>query len=221
MNRLCSTLLALVLAVVLATPGLGQNAMVGVKAGVDFADLGGDFEDVIETSSDIKTGFSVGGFVGVDLHQMFRLQGEVQYVQKGAKAKEAGAEATFKVNYIEVLVPLTLMIPVEGGGVTPRLYAGPSVAFELDCKAELSEGGVSVEIDCGEPGFDAPTKSIDYGIFFGGGADIAVGPGKITLDVLYNLGLGDIADEDPTDPSVDISNRNIQILAGYGFSIGS
>jgi hypothetical protein len=177
------------------------------------------FEDPpFNYTTDLKTGFSFGGFLGVDLHEMFRLQGELQYVQKGTKATQADDEAKFHVNYIEVLVPLTLMIPVEGG-VVPRLYVGPSLAFELDCKAKGQAAGQDVDVACDELG--ATTNTTDYGIFFGGGIDIPAGPGAITFDVFYNLGLGDIAKEDATDPKIKVTNRNIQILAGYGFRLGS
>ncbi len=81
--------------------------------------------------------------------------------------------------------------------------------------------GISAEADCDSEEVGAPTNSTDYGILFGGGIDIPAGPGAITFDVLYNLGLGDIAKEDPTDPKVKVTNRNIQVLAGYGFRFGS
>ena len=221
MKKLGSPLLALLLPTVLVTPGFAQGVTAGVKAGVDFADLGGDFEDVIEASTDMKTGFSAGAFLGFDLHRLFRLQAEAQYVQKGAKASEEGVTGTFSLNYVEVLVPLTLLIPVEGAAVQPRLYAGPSIAFELDCKIKLEDTGVEVEFDCADPpvgvDIDAETKSVDFGAFFGAGIDIPAGPGAVTLDVLYNLGLADI---DDSDPVIDVKNRNIQILAGYGFAIG-
>ena len=142
MKKTCSALTAILLTAILASPGSAQNLTAGAKVGVGFADLGGDFDQLIETSTDLKTGFSLGGFLGVDLHEMFRLQGEVQYVQKGAKASEGGAEVKFNVNYIEVLVPLTLMIPVEGG-VVPRLYVGPSLAFEMDCNVKDEADGQS------------------------------------------------------------------------------
>jgi hypothetical protein len=220
MKKTGSVLTAILLTGLLANPGFAQNLTAGAKIGVGFADLGGDFEDLIGTSTDLKTGFSFGGFLGADLHRMFRLQGEIQYVQKGAKATEDGTEIKFNVSYIEVLVPLTLMIPVEGG-VVPRLYVGPSLAFEMDCKVKAEADGQSQEFACDSDEVGAPTNTTDYGIFFGGGIDIPAGPGAITFDVLYNLGLGDIAKEDPTDPKIKVTNRNIQILAGYGFRFGS
>jgi hypothetical protein len=220
MNKVGSALVVILLSAALASPAFGQNLTAGVKAGIDFADLGGDFEDLIETSTDLKTGFSIGGFLGFDLHRMFRLQGEVQYVQKGAKASEGDFELKFNVDYIEVLVPLTLMIPVEGA-VAPRFYVGPSLAFEMSCKLKGELDGQSREFDCDSDEVGAPTNSTDFGVLFGGGIDIALGSGALTFDVLYNLGLGDIAKEDPTDPKVEVTNRNIQVLVGYGFRFGS
>ena len=220
MKRLGSTALAILLATTLATPGIAQNVTAGVKAGVDFANLGGDFEQLIETNTKLKTGFSAGAFLGFDLSRLFRLQAELQYVQKGSKASEEDVEGTFKLDYMEVLVPLTLLIPIEGGAVQPRLYVGPSLAFEMSCKVKLEAGGMSQQFDCSDEEIGAPTLSPDYGVFFGGGIDIPAGSGAVTLDVLYNLGLRDIADEDPTDPVISVKNNNIQILVGYGFRLG-
>jgi hypothetical protein len=216
MKKTVSVLTAIVLTGLLASPGFAQNMTAGVKIGVDFADVGGDFEQLIETSTDLKTGFSFGGFLGFDLSEMFRLQGELQYVQKGAKASSEGVDLKFNINYIEILVPVTFMIPTEGG-VVPRLYAGPSLAFELDCKVKAEAGGQSEEYACDSQEVGAPTNTTDYGIFFGGGIDIPVGSGAVIFDVFYNLGLGDIAKEDAGDDPVKVTNRNIQIVTGYAF----
>ncbi|UCF18554.1 MAG: PorT family protein [Gemmatimonadota bacterium] len=220
MRKLGPILLTLLLSMVLVTPGSAQNVRAGVKAGIDFADLGGDFEDVFETSTDMKTGFSGGAYVGFDVSDFFRLQLEGQYVQKGTKLSEEGIDIKFKLDYIELLLPLTVLIPIEGGTVQPRLYVGPSLAFEMSCKVSGEDEGVSLEFDCDGPEVGAPTNSIDYGVFFGGGIDLQAGPGMVTIDLLYNLGIGDIADEDEGDPVIDVNNKNIQVLVGYGFPIG-
>lgn len=219
MSKLCSLLLSVVLAAAVVTSGFAQNLSAGAKVGIDFADLGGDFEDIVEASTDLKTGLSVGGFFGIDLHRLFRVQAEGQYVQKGAKVEEAGVEGTFKVNYLELLFPLTLLIPVEGGTLTPRIYVGPTVAFELSCDVEIEEADMSLEVECEDPLIGAETKSVDFGVLFGGGVDLMVGPGAITVDALYNLGLADINDT-PGDP-LEAKNRNLQILLGYSFRFGS
>jgi hypothetical protein len=196
----------------------GQMGMrAGVKAGVDFANLGGDAEQLLEASLKSKTGFSAGAFFGFDLHRMFRLQIEGQYVQKGTKAEDQGVDVKIKLDYVEFMVPLTLLIPTEGP-VTPRLYAGPAVGIEASCKFSGTEGGITVDVDCDSDEIGAQTKSVDFGVFFGGGVDFAVGPGALTLDVLYNLGLTNI--NDVPDAPESIKNQNIQVMAGYAFMLG-
>ncbi len=220
MRKLGSPLLALLLFAFLATPGSAQNVMAGVKAGAAFADVGGDFEQLIGTSTKMKTGFSAGAYLGFDVSRFFRLQLDAQYVQKGTKLTEEGIDIKFKLNYMELYLPLTLLIPIEGGTVQPRLYAGPSLGFELGCKVSGEEGGVQVEFDCDSDEVGAPTNTTDFGVLFGGGIDLQAGPGLFTIDLFYNLGIADIAKEDPTDPEIKVTNRNLQVLVGYGFPLG-
>ncbi len=220
MKRLTHIVAAVALALAMVTGQTNaQNMRAGINGGVDFAKLGGDIDDALGVSADTKTGFSVGAFFGVDLARMFRLQLNGQYVQKGTQFEEQGVKLEFKLNYIELLLPLTLLIPIENSAITPRLYAGPSVAFESTCKLKASFQGESEEVDCDSEEAEAPTKSTDFGVFFGAGVDFGVGPGQITLDVLYNLGLADINDF-PDDPT-EIKNKNLQILLGYALLFGS
>lgn len=216
------TLFAFALVFVTGSAFAQTGMRAGVKAGVDFANLGGDTEQLFETSLDNKTGFSAGAFFGFDLQRMFRLQLEGQYVQKGAKATLGGNEYKVKLDYIEFMVPLTVLVPTQGS-VTPRFYVGPAVGIEASCKFSGDFGGGSESLDCGseellQQGIDAQTKSVDFGIFFGGGVDFGVGPGALTLDVLYNLGLSDI--NDVPDATESVKNQNIQIMAGYAFMLG-
>lgn len=219
MKRAIRSLTLFALALLFATgPAFAQTPMqVGVNTGIGFANLGGDAEQLLETSLESKLGSSIGAFFGVDLHRMFRLQLEGQYVQKGTKTTEEGVDVKIKLDYIEFMVPLTLLIPTEGR-FTPRLYAGPAVGIELSCKFSGSQDGFTVDFDCDSEEVGAETKSIDFGVFFGGGVDFAAGPGAIRLDVLYNLGLTDINDVADVDES--IKNQNIQILVGYAFVLG-
>jgi hypothetical protein len=218
MKRLVHLTAAVALALsIVSGPAHAQSKRAGINAGVDFATLGGDIADLVGVDPSTKTGFSVGAFFGVDVSNMFRIQLNGQYVQKGAKFEEGGATATFDVPYIELLLPLTFLIPIENSSITPRLYLGPSLAFEMSCDLKFEEGGTSATESCEEA--SAPTKSTDYGIFFGGGIDFGLGSGELTLDVLYNLGLANLNDFPGDDATV--KNRNIQILLGYAFLFGN
>ncbi|NIN12601.1 MAG: outer membrane beta-barrel protein [Gemmatimonadales bacterium] len=226
MKRASSFLVAALLLAFLATPGFTQNLSAGVQGGIDLSNLSID-DPTEDVSLDSSLGFSGGAFFAVDLHEYFRLQFAGQYVQKGAEEEDVvdGVTATVEFNlaYLEFMVPATLTIPIENSPVTPRLFAGPAVGIELSCKIGGEALGVSVDIDCEEldiNGGGLQTKSVDVGVLFGGGLDIALGAGAITLDVLYNLGLTDINDA-PGAEDVSIKNQNIQFLAGYRFFFGA
>ncbi len=220
MKRASGILVAALLLAFVATPGMAQNLSAGIQGGIGFANLGGDVE-----GTDSKLGFSGGANLAVDLHEYFRLQFLGQYVRKGAEESEPGVELKLNLDYIELMVPATLLIPIENSPIRPRLFVGPAIAFELDCSISLEAVGIlSADIDCADVAdltdgeVEVETKSIDFGVLFGGGMDIAVGNGAITFDILYNLGLADINDI-PDDPD-SVKNQNIQILAGYRFFFG-
>ena len=218
MKRVIHLTAAVALAVlIMSGSAQAQSKRAGINAGVDFATLGGDIEELVGVSASTSTGFSAGAFFGVNVSRMFRIQLNGQYVQKGAKFEESGATATFDVPYIELLLPITFLIPIESSSITPRIYVGPSLAFEMSCDLKLEEGGQSETISCADAG--APTKSTDYGVLFGAGVDFGLGSGELTLDVLYNLGLVNLNDFPGDDLSV--KNRNIQILLGYAFLFGN
>ena len=210
---LLSSSLAVLLVAFVASPGLAQKLSAGVRGGISIADLTGDGVD----STSTKLGFVGGAFLGVDLHEYFRIQFEGQYVQKGSETSDEDATLKINLNYIEFMVPFTLTIPTNSA-IAPRLYAGPALGIEVSCN--LSAEGFE-SIDCDAPLADlGERKSTDFSVFFGGGVDFAVGSGAITLDVLYDLGLTNLNDT-PGEEDFDVKNKNLLILAGYRFFFGS
>jgi hypothetical protein len=55
-------------------------------------------------------------------------------------------------------------------------------------------------------------KDTDYGLVFGGGVDFELGPGELTVDARYTLGLAKIYDS-----GIDVNNRVISVMLGYSF----
>lgn len=219
MRKVWSFSLAAMLIALVASPGAAQNLRLGAKTGIDFANLGGDAEEFIGASTDMKLGFSAGAFFGADLGRLFRLQFEGQYVRKGTTLKSGGEQADINISYIEFLVPATVRIPVEGGVVTPRVYAGPSVGIEASCKISGEESGVSIDVDCDNLGL-TERKTLDFGVFGGVGVDFRLGSGELSLDALYNLGIVNLND-DPGTSEFSVTNNNIQLLVGYAILFGS
>ena len=67
----------------------------------------------------------------------------------------------------------------------------------------------------GDPVFEfvfGATNSIDVGLLFGAGVDVRLGPGMLSGDLRYDLGLTDVTEADWT-----LKNRSIETLVGYAF----
>lgn len=239
MRKLTVLTLSVVLAGAIPTSGFAQQVSAGVKGGLSMSNLGGDLEDYFGINAASRTVPTFGATLGIDLHQYFRLAGDLYYTPGGATLECRSVDECYldgflfvgefpiKGTYLQLFVPATLMIPIEESVFRPRVYTGPRLGLELSCKIGI-EGSVEgepvdEEFDCDDPvlievGLGGETKSISFGWLFGAGTDITVGSGAITADILYNLGLTDVNDE-PAGPEIKPSAW--QFMVGYVFYFGS
>jgi hypothetical protein len=208
--------IALLLVAAMFTPTeTSAQTVVGVKAGIGIANLSlSESADELNLSS--RTTFTGGGFATFGLGEMFFLQPEVLYAPKGAKGDIEGVEATFALDYIEIPVLFGAAFDLGGSSVKPRVFAGPSVAFEIGCDVSGTESGVSVSFECSE--IELETKSVDFGLVFGAGVAFPLGSVQLIIDGRYDLGLSDINDFEGDTES--IKNKAWQFMAGVGFPIG-
>lgn len=186
----------------------------GLKAGLAIADL--DVEDA--EGIDTRTGFVGGGFATFGIGETFFVQPEVLYSMKGAKGDFEEGDVTFKLDYIEVPVLFGARFPIADSPFEPRVFAGPTVGFEMNCEIDGEQGGVSATIDCDEFGLD--TKSIDLGVAFGAGLAYAMERFSIIVDGRYDLGLTNLNDSDNVEDDGDVKNRAWQFMAGFAIPIG-
>lgn len=189
-----------------AQPAMAQQNMVGVKGGFLSSELSGDIEDDLARRSAV--GF--GAFLQVMVAPSVSIQPEALYLMKGAN--EDVGDGTIEVDYIQVPILVQYHFPTPG--LSPRLFAGPSLAFEMGC--DISEDGASQS--CEDEGFD--TKSADFGLVFGAGVDIPAGGVVVTLDGRYDLGVTDLADVPEGVEGFEVKNRSLQFFAGVGFPFG-
>ncbi len=186
----------LVLAVLCA--GLSYSQVgIGIKGGVNFANIGG--ADA-RTDSKSLTGFAAGGYLEISLPVLFTIQPEVLYSMKGFAVERQYDKHTIHFNYLEipVLVKYSFPVPV----VKPSLYAGPAMGILLSAKEEDEFGGLpTVETD-----FTDNTTSVDWGLVLGASANIAV----ITVDIRYTLGLATVEKNIPAK----VYNRVWSIMVG-------
>lgn len=174
----------ILLAVFFVTSCANAQMSFGIKGGLNIATVGGaDVSSIVKS----RTGFSVGGYLGLSLPFLFTVQPEVLYSTKGFIMEQSfsvsGQSYTYKstntYSYLEipVLVKYSLPVPV----VNPSLYAGPEVGILLTAKSKF-EG-------TGSPTVDSDVKSAvtstDYGVVFGASAHILVAD----FDLRYVLGL--------------------------------
>lgn len=181
----------------------------GLKIGANFANFYGEdlkeLEEGLGEDFESKLGICIGGFITVNISEMFAIQPEVLYSMKGSKAEGTLFGETFKLqfnlSYLEIPVLVKLRIPTQGN-VKPSLFVGPSLAIKLSGKMKFEYAGESEEEDIEE------LKDTDFGLIIGAGFDF----GKLTVDLRYNLGLTKIPEEDD-----EVKNKVISLMIGYSF----
>ncbi|UCC83467.1 MAG: PorT family protein [Gemmatimonadota bacterium] len=198
----------------------GQQVSLGVRGGFSGTTAAWDGEEPI--TMDWNSDFHIGGLVKADLHELFAIQLEAWYARKGTGAEftDADAVADYSVAYLEVPLLAKLRIPTGSAvRVSPHLFAGPAVAFELSCNISGIVMGIPLDDDCEAPGIGIERKTTDVSLLFGGGLEIQMGPGAVMLDALYDLGLRNLND-DPELPDDAVKNRVFMVSVGYVVPIG-
>lgn len=162
----------------------------GVKAGVNFADIGGSDADGL----DMKVSFHAGAAVNIPFGGMWAVQPEALYSGEGAK----GDGGKIELGYIR--------IPIMFQYVNPSgFYAetGPHIGFLLSAKTKFDDGSPDQDIK-------DFLKSTDFGWAVGLGFRTASGFG---VGGRYNFGFSNISDES----GVDLKTSTINLGVFYFF----
>ena len=115
-------------------------------------------------------------------------------------------EALNETDVLEIPVLLRWNVPIQGR-VHPSLALGPFASFELAERFKTTgavEGSKSVSI----------LKNTDYGVAFGAGIGVDMGPARWLLEGRYDLGLADIG---PFLGSEPVHSGAFSLLAGVSF----
>jgi hypothetical protein len=194
----------------LTSISFGQGMQLGLKAGVNFANVVGDDVEGAES----KTGFAGGLFFMYQFNKLFAIQPEAYYTMKGATDEQtlAGetAEVTLSLDYIEIPILFKVLIPIENSPIRPSVFVGPYVGFNSTAKAKLEYMGQSVEDDIED------IKSTEFGLVFGAGLGFPVGQNELGVDFRYELGLTTL---DDSAENADIKNSVFNINAYFGFNL--
>ena len=178
-----------------------QEIKFGVKAGVNFATLGGDIEDVSS-----RTGFHVGAVGEFMLSEQFSIQPELIYSMQGAKAEYNDGlfdvEETAKYDYLNLPIMAKYYL-MEG----LSLHAGPQVGFLISSKGEVESDEESFEGDIED------VASIDFGLAGGAEYELPIG---LFFQARYYAGLSNAYDGEGSDDYKE-TNNVFSVSVGFKF----
>jgi hypothetical protein len=191
----------------------------GLKGGVDSASFHGsgdlDTGDA-QIPPERRTGLVGGAFLAIAAGRSVLIQPEVLLTQKGARYARGGDELAYDIDSLEV--PLLLKVRLGGGSVRGALFGGPAAGFTLGSRVVARSGGREERSnDTSEQ-----LRSVDWGLAFGGGVDIAAGSGTLTLEARYTLGLAPLVrDPEPGETRSSFVPKSgvASLLLGYAFSL--
>jgi hypothetical protein len=192
--------LALLASAATAAQAQTQRVHFGLKAGVCFANFGGDVLD----AKRLRAGLSGGALAEVTLAEHWAVQPELLYTAKGSKVLYGGSVDSYqRLGYLDVPVMVKYKIPhffVE---------AGPQLGILLHANYELNDINGSTETQNKDQ-----FRGTDLGYALGLGVQDTNG---LLLGVRYNGGLMQIA-ADNAAATRGGRNSTFHLYVGYVFS---
>ena len=210
----------LLLLALAAAPALA-HAQIGIRAGLNVADLVGDDADNDFEGAGIDEQPRLGLAAGVSYDLAFTptlgARVEAIYSQKGAKATvdaieidgeeiTAGGSITTRLDYVEVPILLTAGT-TTASGLEIRGFAGPALGFEINtgvsCSGDIEDG-------CDFEGEDG-TRALDLGAAVGA----SVGAGPFAVDLRFTRSLRSVAKELEGPGTPEIFNSVFTVSGVY------
>ncbi len=200
-------------ALLLACSAQAQISLIP-KAGITLSTISYDEEP---NGQESKIGFVGGAGVEIGIvKNFFSVQPELLFIQKGERYDTRGVKTSATLNYLEL--PVLAKISVGSPSIKGYLNAGPSLGLGLTGKQKIEGGEDDGETDIrfGDPTNDGRRyldNRFDFGVQFGGGVNLGLGPGAVIADVRYGLGISDLNDEDKS------KNRTFAFTLGYAIPL--
>lgn len=182
----------------------------------------------------LSIGFSAGAGFELSVGDIFSIQPEILYTQKGYKLKDQDGSLQFKLNYVEIPVLLKFSFGEEDE-LRFFGYVGPYVGYALNGSANLKIGSASTKgkVKFGEEpanntGNDAyfakdEANRLDIGAYVGAGVGYPLGSGELTLEGRYGYGFTNFEKDATGRMSADdlkSQNRTIGVFLGYAIPLG-
>ena len=209
------------------------------KVGVTASTVGRSkaYNDGVEAdggSRPLSIGFSAGVAFAIPVGDIFSIQPEILYTQKGFKEKYDDDYFQSKINYVEIPVLLKFTFGEEDE-LRFFGYVGPYVGYALNGSIIFKEGGEKNTLKSkfgDEPanytGDDLyiPTNEVnrlDIGAYIGAGISYPLGPGALSLEGRYGYGFTNFDKDSSGQASKEdlkSQNRTIGVFLGYSIPLG-
>ncbi len=193
-----------------------QNLSVGLKGGVNKSEATLPLASVVDRGR--ATGFHAGAFLALQLSPLMEIQIEALYTEKGLAGARTDGNLSYELEggYVEIPVLAKIRAPwAQDGAVAPYAFAGPSVAFEVNCQLRGHDGPTILNYQCdGPPVHFDQRKKFDYGLMMGVGAEVGTRLGRLMMDLTYDWGIRDLADS----PDIPGEVRHGAFMVSIGFA---
>jgi len=190
----------------------GIKSQAGIKGGLNLSNMTVDDND----DSNLKVGFHVGVFDKIAVSEIFAIQPELLYSEKGMKFNYdesviADGDTKFKLRYIDLPVKLVFNLTED-----LNFQVGPYVSYLVSANADTDADVFdAIDIDSDDELDRDNFHSFDYGVTAGLGFDLD----PVIIGLNYDLGLNPVAKDDEAARAIigDAKNTNIQVYVGFKF----
>jgi outer membrane protein with beta-barrel domain len=193
-----SVWVVLVLAVISVATPRTASAQMGVLVGLNSANL--KFDPEQNAKPERRTGFVAGLRFNMPVQDMFSVELDALFVQKGAKFSNQGFTQKVKLNYVDIPVLGRINLP-GSGPARVHLLVGPSFNFKVSEKFEENGKETNNAKD--------QVEKFETALVIGGGVNV----NRFRMEARYGLGLSNIAKDSGSDK---VRNRVFSILVGIG-----
>ena len=188
-----------------------SHSKIGLRSSLNLTSYNGN--DLLDMGA--TTGFSIGGWYQLELHEKWAIQPELIYSARGGLGVgpatddiglEIVADITDKLKFLEIPVSI-----IFNSSENVSFGAGPYIAFLLDAEREsiftypgrLETSTESLKSD--------QIEKTEFGLLL----SLIFKIGQFDFSTRFQLGLTNITTFDPGD--FDLTSNNLQIALGYSF----
>ncbi len=169
-------------------PSAPRSYQLGAIAGMTMSNLPTDPGWLEESES--LTSFTVGGWWRRPIRESLSVQAEAVYSVKGDSETSGGYTTSTKITYLDLPV-LARYGFRKDSPLSPVLFAGPALGFNLSAHSTLEGPGTDVDVDVKDQ-----VNTMDLGMVAGAGVDFEISGRTYGLELRYSKGLTNVAGDD-------------------------